>query len=134
MEPPEDMEGRSFVEVMSEKYSPENFPYRRGPGIGVVVVPTAGPQGSPMKGELEVNNDWLRLINRHISMSFFYLSHSKCRFYMWLERAVVSDRDILASFTLYFKYSVDESKCALSGLADRTLVDCIMFPIITFSL
>lgn len=52
MEPPEDMEGRTFVEVMSEKYSPENFPYRRGPGIGVVVVPTAGPQGSPMKGEL----------------------------------------------------------------------------------
>lgn len=52
MEPPEDMEGRTFVEVMSEKYSPENFPYRRGPGMGVVVVPTAGPQGSPMKGEL----------------------------------------------------------------------------------
>lgn len=59
MEPPEDMEGRTFVQVMSEKYSPENFPYRRGPGMGVVVVPTAGPQGSPMKGELEVNNDWL---------------------------------------------------------------------------
>lgn len=52
MEPPEDMDGRTFVEVMSEKYSPENFPYRRGPGMGVVVVPTAGPQGSPMKGEL----------------------------------------------------------------------------------
>lgn len=57
MEPPEDMEGRTFVEVMSEKYSPENFPYRRGPGMGVVVVPTAGPQGSPMKGELKVN-EW----------------------------------------------------------------------------
>lgn len=56
MERPEDMEGRTFVEVMSEKYSPENFPYRRGPGIGVVVVPTAGPQGSPMKGE-QVKND-----------------------------------------------------------------------------
>ncbi|MEQ2218981.1 hypothetical protein XENOCAPTIV_010862, partial [Xenoophorus captivus] len=50
MEPPEDREGRSFVEVINEKYSPENFPYRRGPGIGVVVVPTAGLQGSPMKG------------------------------------------------------------------------------------
>lgn len=59
MEPPEDMEGRTFVEVMSEKYSPENFPYRRGPGMGVVVVPTVVPQGSPMKGMLEVNNDWL---------------------------------------------------------------------------
>lgn len=57
MEPQEDTEGRSFVEVMSEKYSPENFPYRRGPGMGVVVVPTVGPQGSPMKGELEVNNN-----------------------------------------------------------------------------
>lgn len=49
----EDIEGRTFVEVMSEKYSPDNFPYRRGPGMGVVVVPVAGPQGSPMKGESE---------------------------------------------------------------------------------
>ncbi|XP_068173003.1 tubulin folding cofactor E-like a [Antennarius striatus] len=54
MEPTEDMEGRTFVEVMSEKYSPENFPYCRGPGIGVVVVPTAGPQGSPMKDRLNL--------------------------------------------------------------------------------
>lgn len=53
MEPLEDTDGRSFVEVISEKYSPENFPYRRGPGMGVVVVPTTGLQGSPMKGELE---------------------------------------------------------------------------------
>lgn len=51
MQPPENTGGRTFVEVMTEKYSPENFPYRRGPGMGVVVVPTAGPQGSPMKGE-----------------------------------------------------------------------------------
>lgn len=56
MEPSQGIGGRSFVEVMSEKYSPENFPYRRGPGMGVVVVvPTAGPQGSPMKGELRIN-------------------------------------------------------------------------------
>lgn len=54
MEPPEDAGGRSFVEVLSEKYSPENFPLRRGPGMGVVVVPTAAPQGSAMKGEPEV--------------------------------------------------------------------------------
>ena len=52
MEPPQDVFGRTFVEVMSEKYSPENFPVRRGPGIGVVVVPITCPQGSPMKGEL----------------------------------------------------------------------------------
>ena len=52
MEPPEDTDGRTFVEVMSEKYSPENFPLRRGPCMAVVVVPTAVPQGSPMKGEL----------------------------------------------------------------------------------
>lgn len=58
MEPSEGVGGRSFVEVMSEKYSPENFPYRRGPGMGVVVVvPTVGPQGSPMKGEL--THTWL---------------------------------------------------------------------------
>ncbi|XP_059187602.1 tubulin-specific chaperone cofactor E-like protein [Centropristis striata] len=54
MEPPEDNFGRTFVEVMSEKYSPENFPLRRGPGMGVVVVPTSAPQGSPMKDRLNL--------------------------------------------------------------------------------
>lgn len=72
MDPPENMEGRTFVEVMSEKYSPENFPYRRGPGMGVVVVPTAGPQGSPMKGELEVNNGLLCKIDRYIDVSIIH--------------------------------------------------------------
>jgi hypothetical protein len=42
-------EGRSFVQVVSEKYNPENFPYCRGPGMGVVVLPS--PPGSPVKGE-----------------------------------------------------------------------------------
>ncbi|XP_066566857.1 tubulin-specific chaperone cofactor E-like protein isoform X1 [Amia ocellicauda] len=46
------VEGRTFMQVLSEKYSPENFPYRRGPGIGVVVP--AGPQGSPMKDRLNL--------------------------------------------------------------------------------
>ncbi|KAM9801534.1 tubulin folding cofactor E-like a [Neosynchiropus ocellatus] len=54
MEPPVESEGRTFVEVFSEKYSPENFPYRRGLGMGVVVVPTASPQGSPMKDRLNM--------------------------------------------------------------------------------
>lgn len=55
MEPSKGIGGRSFVEVMSEKYSPENFPYRRGPGMGVVVVvPIAGTQGSPMKDRLNL--------------------------------------------------------------------------------
>ncbi|XP_037334651.2 tubulin-specific chaperone cofactor E-like protein [Pungitius pungitius] len=54
MEPPEDSGGRSFVEVLSEKYSPENFPLRRGPGMGVVVVPTVVPQGSAMKERLNM--------------------------------------------------------------------------------
>ncbi|KAM4627405.1 tubulin folding cofactor E-like a [Polymixia lowei] len=53
-EPPEDEGGRTFMEVISEKYSPENFPYRRGPGMGVVVVPTVVPQGSPMKDRLNL--------------------------------------------------------------------------------
>lgn len=44
--------GRSFVEVIVEKYSPENFPYRRGPGMGVVMIST--PQGSPMKDRLNL--------------------------------------------------------------------------------
>lgn len=48
-------EGRTFMQVISEKYSPENFPYRRGPGIGVVVVPSGPvPQGSPMKDRLNL--------------------------------------------------------------------------------
>lgn len=51
MEPPGDNGGCSFVEALNEKYSPENFPCRRGPGMGMVVVPTAGVQGSPMKGK-----------------------------------------------------------------------------------
>ncbi|XP_061774779.1 tubulin-specific chaperone cofactor E-like protein isoform X1 [Nerophis ophidion] len=54
MEPAVCTYGRTFVEVMSEKYSPENFPYRRGPGMGVVVVPTACPKGSPMKDRLNL--------------------------------------------------------------------------------
>ncbi|KPP77936.1 tubulin-specific chaperone cofactor E-like protein-like [Scleropages formosus] len=45
-------EGRTFLEAISEKYSPDNFPYRRGPGPGVLVVVPSGPQGSPMKGEM----------------------------------------------------------------------------------
>ncbi|XP_076024010.1 tubulin folding cofactor E-like a [Genypterus blacodes] len=54
MELLENTEGRTFVEVISEKYSPDNFPYRRGPGMGVVVVPTVAPQGSPLKDRLNL--------------------------------------------------------------------------------
>ncbi|KAG9482552.1 hypothetical protein GDO78_011301 [Eleutherodactylus coqui] len=49
MEPPC---GRSYMQVLCEKYSPENFPYRRGPGAGVHVPP--GPQVSPMKDRLNL--------------------------------------------------------------------------------
>ncbi|CAN9501281.1 unnamed protein product [Ophioblennius macclurei] len=41
-------EVRTFVQVLSEKYNPENFPY--GQGIGVVLVPS--PPGSPVKDRL----------------------------------------------------------------------------------
>uniref|UniRef100_A0A8C5PR82 Tubulin folding cofactor E like n=1 Tax=Leptobrachium leishanense TaxID=445787 RepID=A0A8C5PR82_9ANUR len=44
--------GRSFMQVLCEKYSPENFPYRRGPGAGVHVP--AGPHVSPMKDRLNL--------------------------------------------------------------------------------
>lgn len=37
----------TFVQVLSEKYNPENFPY--GQGVGVVLLPT--PPGSPVKGK-----------------------------------------------------------------------------------
>ncbi|XP_071362009.1 tubulin-specific chaperone cofactor E-like protein isoform X2 [Trachinotus anak] len=40
-------EVRTFVQVISEKYNPENFPY--GQGLGVVVLPS--PPGSPVKGD-----------------------------------------------------------------------------------
>ncbi|XP_032389086.1 tubulin-specific chaperone cofactor E-like protein isoform X1 [Etheostoma spectabile] len=39
-------EGCTFIQVLSEKYNPENFPY----GQGVVVMPS--PPGSPVKGHL----------------------------------------------------------------------------------
>nr|XP_057933711.1 tubulin-specific chaperone cofactor E-like protein isoform X1 [Doryrhamphus excisus] len=41
-------EPRTFVQVLSDKYNTENFPY--GQGIGVVVLPS--PPGSPVKDRL----------------------------------------------------------------------------------
>ncbi|XP_051903245.1 tubulin-specific chaperone cofactor E-like protein [Hippocampus zosterae] len=41
-------EARTFVQVISDKYNTENFPY--GHGVGVVVLPS--PPGSPTKGRL----------------------------------------------------------------------------------
>lgn len=46
----EDEMGRTLVQVISEKYNPDNFPYCRGPGAGVVI--RTSPQGSPVKGEI----------------------------------------------------------------------------------
>ncbi|XP_071378253.1 tubulin-specific chaperone cofactor E-like protein [Centroberyx affinis] len=43
-------EVRTFVQVIAEKYNPENFPYCRGQGMGVVVLPS--PPGSPTKDRL----------------------------------------------------------------------------------
>lgn len=40
-------EARTFVQVISDKYNTENFPY--GQGVGVVVLPS--PPGSPTKGQ-----------------------------------------------------------------------------------
>lgn len=42
--------GRTLVQVISEKYNPDNFPYCRGPGAGVVI--RTSPQGSPVKGQI----------------------------------------------------------------------------------
>ncbi|KAL7838325.1 hypothetical protein AOLI_G00267290 [Acnodon oligacanthus] len=44
--------GRTLVQVISEKYSPDNFPYCRGPGVGVVI--RTSPQGSPVKDRLNL--------------------------------------------------------------------------------
>lgn len=46
--PSDEVEVRTFVQVLSEKYNPENFPY--GQGIGVVLLPS--PPGSPVKDRL----------------------------------------------------------------------------------
>ncbi|XP_037125228.1 tubulin-specific chaperone cofactor E-like protein [Syngnathus acus] len=43
---------RTFVQVISDKYNTENFPY--GQGLGVVVLPS--PPGSPTKGHLFLPN------------------------------------------------------------------------------
>ncbi|XP_077448976.1 tubulin-specific chaperone cofactor E-like protein [Stigmatopora argus] len=44
----DEVEARTFVEVVSDKYNTENFPH--GQGLGVVVLPS--PPGSPVKGHL----------------------------------------------------------------------------------
>lgn len=43
-------EALSFVQVLSDKYNPDNFPYSRGQGLGIVLLPT--PPGSPSKDRL----------------------------------------------------------------------------------
>ncbi|XP_066516118.1 tubulin-specific chaperone cofactor E-like protein [Hoplias malabaricus] len=48
----DDESGRALVQVISEKYSPDNFPYCRGPGAGVVI--RTSPQGSPVKDRLNL--------------------------------------------------------------------------------
>uniref|UniRef100_A0AAR2IMS2 Ubiquitin-like domain-containing protein n=2 Tax=Pygocentrus nattereri TaxID=42514 RepID=A0AAR2IMS2_PYGNA len=48
----EDEGGRTLVQVISEKYSPDNFPYCRGPGVGVVI--RTSPHGSPVKDRLNL--------------------------------------------------------------------------------
>lgn len=50
----DDEEGRTFVQVVSEKYSPENFPYCRGHRMGVVLL--SSPQGSPIKDRVNLPN------------------------------------------------------------------------------
>ncbi|CAL1598779.1 unnamed protein product [Knipowitschia caucasica] len=41
-------EVHTFVQVISDKYNPDNFPYSRGQGLGIVMLPT--PPGLPSKG------------------------------------------------------------------------------------
>lgn len=43
-------EVHTFVQVISDKYNPDNFPYSRGQGLGIVLLPT--PPGSPVKDRL----------------------------------------------------------------------------------
>ncbi|XP_029924629.1 tubulin-specific chaperone cofactor E-like protein [Myripristis murdjan] len=51
MDPSSDEEEvRTFVQVISEKYNPDNFRYCRGQGMGVVVLPS--PPASPIKDRL----------------------------------------------------------------------------------
>lgn len=43
-------EVHTFVQVISDKYNPDNFPYSKGQGLGIVLLPT--PPGSPVKDRL----------------------------------------------------------------------------------
>ncbi|KAK7880163.1 hypothetical protein WMY93_033174 [Mugilogobius chulae] len=43
-------EVHTFVQVISDKYNPDNFPYSKGQGLGIVMLPT--PPGSPVKDRL----------------------------------------------------------------------------------
>lgn len=52
MDGSEEFVGRTMVQVITEKYNLENFPYCRGPGTGVVVL--TSPQSSPVKGQLNL--------------------------------------------------------------------------------
>lgn len=73
-----EIEGRTFMESICEKYSPENFPCRRGPGLGVVVVPS-GQQGSPMKGE-----DSIQRLNSFLKGCFGNCMLLLCFMVQWL--------------------------------------------------
>ncbi|XP_027021392.2 tubulin-specific chaperone cofactor E-like protein [Tachysurus fulvidraco] len=48
----EDEKSRTLVQVISEKYNPDDFPYCRGPGAGVVI--RTSPQGSPIKDRVNL--------------------------------------------------------------------------------
>ncbi|XP_063059558.1 tubulin-specific chaperone cofactor E-like protein [Engraulis encrasicolus] len=52
MDVSEEFVGRTMVQVITEKYDLDNFPYCRGPGTGVVVL--TSPQSSPVKGQLNL--------------------------------------------------------------------------------
>uniref|UniRef100_A0A8C6SI63 Tubulin-specific chaperone cofactor E-like protein n=1 Tax=Neogobius melanostomus TaxID=47308 RepID=A0A8C6SI63_9GOBI len=43
-------EVHTFVQVVSDKYNPDNFPYSRGQGLGIVLLPTQ--PGSPVTDRL----------------------------------------------------------------------------------
>ncbi|XP_034440453.1 tubulin-specific chaperone cofactor E-like protein [Hippoglossus hippoglossus] len=114
METQDDINGRTFVEVIRERYSPENFPWCTGPDIRVVVVPSAGPQGSPLKDRVNLpsvlvldswgisqagDQAWIVAFCAHVSK--LDLSHNKLQDWHEINK-IVSNTPNLESLNLSY--------------------------------
>ncbi|XP_060926302.1 tubulin-specific chaperone cofactor E-like protein isoform X1 [Limanda limanda] len=110
----DDFNGRTFVEVIRERYSPENFPWCTGPNIRVVVVPREGPQGSSLKDSVNLpsvmvldgwgvsqagDQAWIEAFCAHVTK--LDLSHNKLQDWHEINK-IVSNTPNLESLNLSY--------------------------------